>query len=53
MRQHPSSTFEAFAAANEDLFGTILGRYYSPTLLNSDLARTTFVMPEPTYERFR
>jgi len=46
MRQSPASTFDAFATANEDLFGPILQRYYSPTVLGSELARASFVMPD-------
>ena len=39
-------TFEDFANANEDLFGPVLDRYYSRETLGSDLARTTFVLPD-------
>jgi len=39
-------SFEEFASANEDLFGPILDRYYSPAALSSDLARRTFVLPD-------
>lgn len=45
MQQRPCETFEEFAAANEDLFGPILDRYYSKDVLESDVARTTFVLP--------
>ena len=41
-----SATFDDFAAANEDLFGPVLERYYSPETLASELARKTFVMPD-------
>ncbi|HVE71539.1 MAG TPA: hypothetical protein VNI54_09250 [Thermoanaerobaculia bacterium] len=40
------TTFDEFASANEDLFGPVLERYYSPAMLKSDLARRTFVMPD-------
>lgn len=43
-----AATFEEFADANPDLFGAILTRYYRPETLASDLARTVFVMPDPT-----
>ncbi len=46
MNRRPSNTFEEFASANEDLFGPILQRYYSPQTLASDFARATFVMPD-------
>lgn len=40
--------FAAFRAANPDLFeGNLLGRYYPPEVLRSDLARRTFVLPAP------
>jgi len=45
MQHDPHVTFEDFAAANEDLFGPVLERYYSRETLSSDLARTTFVLP--------
>jgi hypothetical protein len=45
MQRTPCEIFEAFAAANEDLFGPILDRYYSKEVLESDVARTTFVLP--------
>ena len=41
--------FDAFAAANEDLFARtppILARYYRDETLQSSLARATFVMPD-------
>jgi hypothetical protein len=46
MQRRAVSTFEEFADANDDLFGAILGRYYSPAVLDSALARTTFVLPD-------
>ena len=63
MQHAPHTTFDDFAAANEDLFGPILTRYYSPEVLASEVARRTFVLPDkrnagvdagaPSYERFR
>lgn len=44
-----SRPWEAFAAANADLFDRerpILGRYYTPELLGSELARRVFVFPD-------
>jgi hypothetical protein len=38
-------TFDAFAEANADLFGDVLGRYYAKDVLASELARRTFVLP--------
>ena len=46
MQRSTAATFEEFAAAHPDLFDPILGRYYSPALLASPLARATFVMPD-------
>ncbi|MDQ3283038.1 MAG: hypothetical protein M3Q69_16685 [Acidobacteriota bacterium] len=46
MQLAPHDTFDAFAAANEDLFGDILSRYYSKDTLASEVARRTFVMPD-------
>ena len=46
MARTDHATFDDFAAANEDLFGPVLERYYSRETLASELARTTFVMPE-------
>lgn len=48
MQRGGERSFDEFAEANRDLFGPILERYYSPALLASDLARSTFVMPERT-----
>lgn len=59
-RGRAEQTFEAFADGNGDLFGPILQRYYRPETLASELAKTTFVMPDcmrgagaPSYEMFR
>jgi hypothetical protein len=44
-----SPSWEEFAAANADLLNwkeSILSRYYSEDILASDLARTTFVLPD-------
>ena len=46
MQRAPHPTFDDFAAANEDLFGPVLERYYSRETLASELARTTFVLPD-------
>jgi hypothetical protein len=46
MARTPATSFEEFALANEDLLGPILERYYTPETLASQLARTTFVMPD-------
>lgn len=46
-----AGTWEEFARANEDLLlwkPSILDRYYSKELLSSELARTTFLMPDLT-----
>ena len=51
MQRTPSSTFDAFAAAHPDLFEPILDRYYRPETLASELARTTFVMPDAAPSR--
>jgi hypothetical protein len=48
-----ATTFEEFAAANEDLFGPILQSYYPKETLASPLARETFILPKPIYEIFR
>jgi hypothetical protein len=54
MQREPFETFDAFAAANDDLFGNLLGRYYSKETLASELARTTFLLPDcATYEILR
>ena len=46
MQRVAAETFDAFAAANPDLFEPILQRYYTPETLASELARTTFLMPD-------
>ncbi len=48
-RDGPQKDFESFRAANGDLFDwkpSILGRYYAPGTLESDLARKIFVLPD-------
>ena len=50
MELAPAATFDAFAAANADLFAwkpSILDRYYRAETLQSERARRTFVMPSP------
>jgi hypothetical protein len=45
----PAETWDEFAAANGDLLKwkpSALDRYYTPDTLWSELARTTFVMPD-------
>jgi hypothetical protein len=51
MQQTSASTFEDFAAANEDLFNGILNRYYRKETLASDLARRSFVLPSSSEGR--
>lgn len=46
MQRSSAPTFEAFAGENEDLFESILGRYYRAETLASDVARAAFVMPD-------
>lgn len=49
MQRGNARDFDAFAAANEDLFARtppILARYYREETLQSPLARATFVMPD-------
>ena len=49
MQREEFETFDAFAAANPDLFTwkpSILDRYYRAATLDSELARRTFVMPD-------
>ena len=49
MQHTPGKDFATFAQWNEDLFAwkpSVLERYYTPGLLGSELARTTFVMPD-------
>ena len=44
----PNDDYAQFAAANPDLFDKgVLGRWYAPDRLGSDLARRTFLLPEP------
>jgi hypothetical protein len=45
MRRGSYETFAEFAAANGDLFGPLLERYYAPGVLSSEFARKTFVLP--------
>jgi hypothetical protein len=41
--------YQRFASANADLFDkTVLSRWYGPARLGSDLARRTFILPEPS-----
>ena len=44
-----ASSFDEFAAANEDLFGPILERYYPKETLASSLAKTIFVLPTKSF----
>lgn len=49
LARQPADTWDAFAADNADLLSwkpSVLDRYYSTELLESALARTTFVMPD-------
>ena len=46
MQRADYASFEDFATANEDLFGPILNHYYSRETLGSELARTTFLLPD-------
>jgi hypothetical protein len=49
MARGGNQAWEEFAARNEDLMNwsnNILRRYYQEATLKSDLARTTFVMPD-------
>src|SRR5436189_5174076 len=48
-RMQDEPTFDAFRAANEDLFTwkpSVLARYYLPETLASERARRVFVMPD-------
>lgn len=48
-RMEGAADFETFASANSDLFDQyVLERWYRPERLESDRARRTFVLPEPT-----
>jgi hypothetical protein len=49
MTERPAATFDEFAAANPDLFGPILQKYYEPETLASPLARTIFVLPTKSF----
>ncbi len=49
MAESPASTFDEFAAANPDLFGPILQRYYEPETLASPLAKSVFVLPTKSF----
>lgn len=49
MAECSASTFDEFAAANPDLFGPILQRYYPPETLASPLAKTVFVLPTKSF----
>jgi hypothetical protein len=53
MTRRQAESFEEFAVGNADLFGPILKRYYRPETLASDLARSTFVMPDAERRRPR
>jgi len=47
--RRPAQSWEQFEAANPDLLvwkPSILERYYSPDVLKSNLARTSFVFPD-------
>lgn len=46
MQRTEAATFEEFADTNPDLFEPILKRYYRAETLASELARSTFVMPD-------
>src|SRR5687768_8500528 len=46
MQREPAEGFDKFATAHPDVFGPILQRYYRAETLASDLARSTFVMPD-------
>lgn len=48
-RLGPAHDWETFAAANADLFdwqNSIVRRYYKPETLDSELAKSIFVMPD-------
>jgi hypothetical protein len=49
MTERPAATFDEFAAANPDLFGSILEKYYQPETLASPLARSIFVLPTKSF----
>jgi hypothetical protein len=44
---HPQTDFEAFLEANPDLLDkTLLDRYYTPERLDSDTAKTVYLLPD-------
>jgi len=48
MQADKSSNFAQFAASNSELFErTVLARWYRPERLASEIARRTFVLPDP------
>jgi hypothetical protein len=48
MRAQKPADFAEFAAGNSDLFEqSVLSRYYRPERLASDIARSSFVLPDP------
>jgi hypothetical protein len=48
MAGHPAADFAAFAHDNPDLFDKrVLAQRYAPERLASELARRTFLLPEP------
>jgi hypothetical protein len=49
MAEQTAATFGEFAAANPDLFGPILQKYYERETLASPLARTVFVLPTKSF----
>jgi hypothetical protein len=49
MAEQQAATFDEFAAANPDLFGPILEKYYAPETLATPLARTVFVLPTKSF----
>ncbi|MDH3743078.1 MAG: hypothetical protein OER56_15925 [Hyphomicrobiales bacterium] len=47
MQRAHHETFDDFIAQNQDLLsGNVLAKWYSPERLQSDLARTVFLMPD-------
>ncbi len=57
MRRAPDDDWDAFRIANPDLLTwkpCVLDRYYRPETLRSDLAKSTFILPDrPLYEGLR
>lgn len=50
MERKPADDFDSFARDNADLLSwkpSVLDRYYDRAALDSDLARRTFLMPDP------